>query len=156
MIECDYNCLECPYPEMPKQCENMPATPRERREISGRNSRRKWTPEQLERKRAKAREYYYNNKERCNANSLAWHRKNADFIRDLQRKRRYDNVKKYAAAGRRIRVERHRAGMSGRELAALLGVAKSTLHGYEAGYTRAPWDKLCRVFPALEEWRMDK
>lgn len=70
-----------------------------------------------------------------------------------QRAYRKANRDKVAAQQSCIAQIRKARGMTQDQLAALIGVAQSTISAFEHGALVADWDKLCDVLPELEAYR---
>ena len=124
MIECNHNCLECPYPDVPDECLEATLTWDEWQEldvidkdiINPKTARQKTVA----------------------AQQKAWYEANKD---------------KVAAQQKSIALARKARGMTQIELAAIVGVTRATVSLWETGAVKANWDKLCAALPELEAYR---
>ena len=124
MIECNHNCLECPYPDVPEECLEAALTWDEYKEldvidkniINPKTAKQKATA-------AQQKAYYEANKD------------------------------KVAARQKSIALARKAQGMTQSGLAAIVGVTQATVSLWETGALKANWDKLCAVLPELEAYR---
>lgn len=127
MVECNRDCLNCPYPDVPDECLEGPLSLDDYRELD-------WLDREIirpktERQRkasAKQKAYYEANREEIAAKQRA--------IADVRRARR----------------------MTQRDLATRCGVTQPAISQWESGCLPAPWDKLCAVLPELEQYRPNK
>ena len=127
MVECNHDCLNCPYPDAPEECLEGPLSLDDYRELDwlDREIIRPKT-ERQKKASAKRRAYREANREEIAAKQKA--------IADVRRARR----------------------MTQRDLATLCGVTQPAISQWESGCLPAPWDKLCAVLPELEQYRPNK
>ena len=127
MVECNRDCLNCPYPDAPEECLEAPLSLDDYRELDwlDREIIRQKT-ERQKKASAKQKAYYEANREEIAAKQKA--------IADVRRARR----------------------MTQRDLATLCGVTQPAISQWESGCLPAPWDKLCAVLPELEQYRPSK
>ena len=124
MIECNHNCLECPYPDVPDECLEAALTWDEWQELDAIDK------DIINPKMAKQKAI------------AAW------------QKAYYEaNKGKIAAQQKSISLARKAQGMTQSELAAIVGVTQATVSLWETGAVKASWDKLCAVLPELEAHR---
>lgn len=124
MVECNHDCLNCPYPDVPAECLDAPLTVDDY----------KWLAE-LDREIINPK--------------TAQQRK----IAAQQRAYREANKDKVAAQQKSIALARKAQGMTQSGLAAIVGVTQATVSMWETGAVKANWDKLCAVLPELEAYR---
>ena len=124
MIECNHNCLECPYPDVPEECLEAALTWDEYKELDV-IDKDIINPKTAKQKAVAARQ-------------KAWYEANKD---------------KVAARQKSIALARKAQGMTQSGLAAIVGVTQSTVSLWETGALKANWDKLCAVLPELEAYR---
>ncbi len=124
MIECNHNCLECPYPDVPDECLEAALTWDEYKELDA-IDKDIINPKTAKQKAVAARR-------------KAWYEANKD---------------KVAARQKSIALARKAQGMTQSRLAAIVGVTQSTVSLWETGAVKANWDKLCAVLPELEVHR---
>ena len=124
MIECNHNCLECPYPDVPDECLEAALTWDEYKELDV-IDKDIINPKTAKQKAVAARR-------------KAWYEANKD---------------KAAARQKSIALARKAQGMTQSGLAAIVGVAQATVSMWETGALKANWDKLCAVLPELEAYR---
>lgn len=124
MIECNHNCLECPYPDVPEECLEAALTWDEYKELDV-IDKDIINPKTTKQKAVAARKKAY----------------------------REANKDKIAAKQKCIALARKARGMTQIELAAIVGAAKSTIAKWETGAAKANWDKLCAALPELEDYR---
>lgn len=124
MIECNHNCLECPYPDVPDECLEAALTWDEWQELDA-IDKDIINPKTAKQKAVAARQkaYYEANKD------------------------------KIAARQKSIALARKARGMTQSGLAAIVGVTQATVSLWETGAVKASWDKLCAVLPELEAHR---
>ena len=124
MIECNHNCLECPYPDVPDECLEAALTWDEWQELDA-IDKDIINPKTAKQKAIAARQkaYYEANKD------------------------------KVAARQKSIALARKAQGMTQSGLAAIVGVTQSTVSLWETGTVKANWDKLCAALPELEAYR---
>ena len=127
MVECNRDCLNCPYPDAPEECLEAPLSLDDYRELDWLD-REIIRPKTERQKKASAKQKAYReaNREEIAAKQKA--------IADVRRARR----------------------MTQRDLAALCGVTQPAISQWESGCLPAPWDKLCAVLPELEQYRPSK
>lgn len=127
MVECNRDCLNCPYPDAPEECLEGPLSLDDYRELDWLD-REIIRPKTERQKKASAKQKAYReaNREEIAAKQKA--------IADVRRARR----------------------MTQRDLATLCGVTQPAISQWESGCLPAPWDKLCAVLPELEQYRPNK
>ncbi|MFR8874963.1 MAG: helix-turn-helix domain-containing protein [Oscillospiraceae bacterium] len=127
MVECNRDCLNCPYPDAPEECLEAPLSLDDYRELDWLD-REIIRPKTERQKKASAKQKAYReaNREEIAAKQKA--------IADVRRARR----------------------MTQRDLATLCGVTQPAISQWESGCLPAPWDKLCAVLPELEQYRPGK
>ena len=127
MVECNRDCLNCPYPDAPEECLEAPLSLDDYRELDWLD-REIIRPKTERQKKASAKQKAYReaNREEIAAKQKA--------IADVRRARR----------------------MKQRDLATLCGVTQPAISQWESGCLPAPWDKLCAVLPELEQYRPNK
>ena len=127
MVECNRDCLNCPYPDAPEECLEAPLSLDDYRELDWLD-REIIRPKTERQKKASAKQKAYReaNREEIAAKQKA--------IADVRRARR----------------------MTQRDLATLCGVTQPAISQWESGCLPAPWDKLCAVLPELEQYRPNK
>lgn len=121
MIECNHNCLECPYPDVPDECLEAALTWDEWQELDV-IDKDIINPKTAKQKAVAARQKAY----------------------------RAANKDKVAAWQKSIAMARKAQGMTQSGLAAIVGVTQATVSLWETGALKANWDKLCAVLPELE------
>ena len=124
MIECNHNCLECPYPDVPEECLEAALTWDEYKELDVIDK------DIINPKTAKQKAVA--------AQKKAWYEANKD---------------KVAAQQKSIALARKAHGMTQSGLAAIVGVNQATVSMWETGALKANWDELCAVLPELEAYR---
>ena len=124
MIECNHNCLECPYPDVPDECLEAALTWDEWQELDA-IDKDIINPKTAKQKAVTARQKAY----------------------------REANKDKIAARQKSIALARKAQGMTQSGLAAIVGVTQATVSLWETGAVKANWDKLCAVLPELEAHR---
>lgn len=124
MIECNHNCLECPYPDVPDECLEAALTWDEWQELDA-IDKDIINPKTAKQKAVAAQQKAY----------------------------REANKDKLAARQKSIALARKARGMTQIELAAIVGVTRATVSLWEAGAVKANWDKLCAALPELEDYR---
>ena len=124
MIECNHNCLECPYPDVPEECLEAALTWDEYKGLDVIDK------DIINPKTAKQKAVA--------AYQKAWYEANKD---------------KVAAQQKSIALARKAQGMTQSGLAAIVGVTQATVSLWETGALKANWDKLCAALPELEAYR---
>ena len=124
MIECNHNCLECPYPDVPDECIEAALTWDEWQELDV-IDKDIINPKTTKQKAVAARQKAY----------------------------REANKDKVAAQQKSIAMARKAQGMTQSGLAAIVGVTQATVSLWETGAVKANWDKLCAALPELETHR---
>ena len=124
MIECNHNCLECPYPDVPEECLEAALTWDEYKGLDVIDK------DIINPKTAKQKAVA--------AYQKAWYEANKD---------------KVAAQQKSIALARKAQGMTQSGLAAIVGVTQATVSLWETGAVKANWDKLCAALPELEAYR---
>ena len=124
MIECNHNCLECPYPDVPDECLEAALTWDEWQELDV-IDKDIINPKTTKQKAVAAQQ-------------KAWYEANKD---------------KVAARQKSIALARKAQGMTQSGLAAIVGVTQATVSLWETGAVKANWDKLCAALPELETHR---
>ena len=169
MIECNHNCLECPYPDVPDECLEAALTWDEWQEldaidkdiINPKTTKQKAVAAQQKAYReankdkiaAQRKAYREANKDRVAAQQKAYREANKDRVAAQQKAYREANKDKIAAQQKSIALARKAQGMTQSGLAAIVGVTQSTVSLWETGAVKANWDKLCAVLPELEAHR---
>ncbi len=139
MIECNHNCLECPYPDVPDECLEAALTWDEWQELDA-IDKDIINPKTAKQKAIAARQ-------------KAYHAANKDKIAARKKAYRAANKDKLAAQQKSVALARKARGMSQSGLAAIVGVTQSAVSLWETGTVKANWDKLCAVLPELEAHR---
>lgn len=139
MIECNHNCLECPYPDVPEECLEAALTWDEYKELDVIDK------DIINPKTAKQKAVA--------AQQKAWYEANKDKVAARRKAYREANKDKVAAQQKGIALARKAQGMTQSELAAIVGVTQATVSMWETGALKANWDKLCAVLPELEAYR---
>ena len=124
MIECNHNCLECPYPDVPEECLEAALTWDEYKELDV-IDKDIINPKTAKQKAVAAQQKAY----------------------------REANKDRVAAQQKSIALARKAQGMTQSGLAAIVGVTQATVSLWETGALKANWDKLCAVLPELEAYR---
>lgn len=124
MIECNHNCLECPYPDVPEECLEAALTWDEYKELDV-IDKDIINPKTAKQKAVAAQKKAY----------------------------REANKGKVAARQKSIALARKAQGMTQSGLAAIVGVTQATVSLWETGALKANWDKLCAALPELEAYR---
>ena len=154
MIECNHNCLECPYPDVPEECLEAALTWDEYKELDV-IDKDIINPKTAKQKAIAARQKAYReaNKDKVAAQRKAWYEANKDRIAAQQKAWYEANKDKVAAWQKSIAMARKAQGMTQSELAAIVGVTQATVSLWETGAVKANWDKLCAALPELEAHR---
>ena len=124
MIECNHNCLKCPYPDVPEECLEAALTWDEYKALDV-IDKDIINPKTAKQKAVAARQKAY----------------------------REANKDRVAARQKSIALVRKAQGMTQSGLAAIVGVTRATVSLWETGAVKANWDKLCAVLPELEAYR---
>ena len=154
MIECNHNCLECPYPDVPEECLEAALTWDEYKELDV-IDKDIINPKTAKQKAVAARQKAYReaNKDKVAAQHKAYREANKDKIAAQQKAYREANKDKVAARQKSIALARKAHGMTQSGLAAIVGVTQATVSMWETGAVKANWDKLCAALPELEAYR---
>ena len=169
MIECNHNCLECPYPDVPEECLEAALTWDEYKEldvidkdiINPKTAKQKAVAAQKKAYReankdkvaARQKAWYEANKGKVAARQKAWYEANKDKVAAQRKAYREANKDKVAARQKSIALARKAQGMTQSGLAAIVGVTQATVSLWETGALKANWDKLCAALPELEAYR---
>ena len=159
MLECNHDCLRCPYPEMPEECLNEDVVYSEYEDLSRiekellyPSSSKNVSAEFREKKRERKRLDRKLHPEKANEYHLRWYRRNKDRVIAYAKEYRDRNVEKFSYQFC-IRDARTDRGISQKALADEIGVAMSTVSRWESGIAPANWDKLCAALPDLERYK---
>ena len=154
MIECNHNCLECPYPDVPEECLEAALTWDEYKELDV-IDKDIINPKTAKQKAVAAwqKAYYEANKDKIAARQKAYYEANKDKIAAQQKAYREANKDKIAAQQKSIALARKAQGMTQSGLAAIVRVTHATVSLWETGAVKANWDKLCAALPELETHR---
>ena len=154
MIECNHNCLECPYPDVPEECLEAALTWDEYKELDV-IDKDIINPKTAKQKAVAAQKkaWYEANKDKVAARQKAYREANKDKVAAQQKAYREANKDKVAAQQKCIALARKAQGMTQSGLAAIVGVTQATVSLWETGAVKANWDKLCAVLPELEAHR---
>ena len=154
MIECNHNCLECPYPDVPEECLEAALTWDEYKELDV-IDKDIINPKTAKQKAVAARQkaWYEANKDKVAAQQKAWYEANKDRVAARKKAYREANKDKVAAQQKSIALARKAQGMTQSGLAAIVGVTQATVSLWETGALKANWDKLCAALPELEAYR---
>ena len=169
MIECNHNCLECPYPDVPEECLEAALTWDEYKEldvidkdiINPKTAKQKavaaqqkaWYEANKDKVAAQKKAWYEANKDKVAARQKAYREANKDKVAAQQKAYREANKDKVAAQQKSIALARKAHGMTQSGLAAIVGVTQATVSMWETGAVKANWDKLCAALPELEAYR---
>ena len=154
MIECNHNCLECPYPDVPEECLEAALTWDEYKELDV-IDKDIINPKTAKQKAVAARRkaWYEANKDKVAARQKAWYEANKDRVAARKKAWYEANKDKVASRQKSIALARKAQGMTQSGLAAIVGVTQATVSLWETGALKANWDKLCAVLPELEAYR---
>ena len=154
MIECNHNCLECPYPDVPDECLEAALTWDEYKELDA-IDKDIINPKTAKQKTVAARQkaWYEANKDKVAARRKAYREANKDKVAARRKAYREANKDKVAAQQKSIALARKAQGMTQSGLAAIVGVTRATVSLWETGALKANWDKLCAALPELEAHR---
>ena len=154
MIECNRNCLECPYPDVPEECLEAALTWDEWQELDA-IDKDIINPKTAKQKAIAARQKAYReaNKDKVAARQKAYREANKDKVAAQQKAYYEANKDKVAAQQKSIAMARKAQGMTQSGLAAIVGVTQATVSMWETGALKANWDKLCAALPELEAYR---
>ena len=154
MIECNHNCLECPYPDVPEECLEAALTWDEYKELDV-IDKDIINPKTAKQKAVAAWQKAYReaNKDKVAARKRAWYEANKDKVAARQKAYREANKDEVAAQQKSIALARNAQGMTQSRLAAIVGVTQATVSLWETGALKANWDKLCAALPELEAYR---
>ena len=154
MIECNHNCLECPYPDVPEECLEAALTWDEYKELDV-IDKDIINPKTAKQKAVAAQQkaWYEANKDKVAAQQKAWYEANKDKVAAQKKAYREANKDKVAAQQKSIALARKAHGMTQSGLAAIVGVTQATVSLWETGAVKANWDKLCAALPELEAYR---
>ena len=157
MIECNHNCLECPYPDVPEECLEAALTWDEYKELDV-IDKDIINPKTTKQKAVAAQQkaWYEANKDKVAARQKAYREANKDKVAAQQKAYREANKDKVAARQKSIALARKAQGMTQSGLAAIVGVTQATVSLWETGAVKANWDKLCAALPELETHRPKK
>ena len=169
MIECNHNCLECPYPDVPDECLEAALTWDEWQEldaidkdiINPKTAKQKtiaarqkaWYEANKDKVAALQKAWYEANKDKVAARQKAYREANKDKVAAQKKAYREANKDKVAAQQKSIALARKAQGMTQSGLAAIVGVTQATVSLWETGAVKANWDKLCAALPELEAHR---
>ena len=169
MIECNHNCLECPYPDVPEECLEAALTWDEYKEldvidkdiINPKTAKQKavaayqkaWYEANKDKVAAWKKAYREANKDKIAAQQKAWYEANKDKVAARKKAWYEANKDRVAAQQKSIALARKAQGMTQSGLAAIVGVTQATVSMWETGALKANWDKLCAVLPELEAYR---
>ena len=172
MVECNHDCLNCPYPDAPEECLEGPLSlddyreldwldreiirPKTERQKKASAKRRAYREANREEIAAKKRAYYEANREEIAAKQKAYYEANREEIAAKKRAYYEANREEIAAKQKAIADVRRARRMTQRDLATLCGVTQPAISQWESGCLPAPWDKLCAVLPELEQYRPNK
>lgn len=123
MISCNHDCLNFPYPDVPKECLDRPLSYAEYRELDWIDSNIINEKTYAEKKAAAYRKAYYE----ANQKKLSDQQECISYVRKSYR-------------------------MTQCQLAMMIGTSRKAVSNWETGVAPANWDKLCAVLPELEEY----
>ena len=172
MVECNRDCLNCPYPDAPEECLEAPLSlddyreldwldreiirPKTERQKKASAKQKAYREANREEIAAKQKAYYEANREEIAAKQKAYYEANREEIAAKRRAYREANREEIAAKQKAIADVRRARRMTQRDLATLCGVTQPAISQWESGCLPAPWDKLCAVLPELEQYRPSK
>ena len=142
MVECNRDCLNCPYPDAPEECLEAPLSLDDYRELD-------WLDREIIRPKTERQK-------KASAKRRAYYEANREEIAAKRRAYREANREEIAAKQKAIADVRRARRMTQRDLATLCGVTQPAISQWESGCLPAPWDKLCAVLPELEQYRPNK
>ena len=142
MVECNRDCLNCPYPDAPEECLEAPLSLDDYRELD-------WLDREIIRPKTERQK-------KASAKQKAYYEANREEIAAKRRAYREANWEEIAAKQKAIADVRRARRMTQRDLATLCGVTQPAISQWESGCLPAPWDKLCAVLPELEQYRPNK
>ena len=142
MVECNHECLNCPYPDAPEECLEGPLSLDDYRELD-------WLDREIIRPKTERQK-------KASAKQKAYREANREEIAAKRRAYREANREEIAAKQKAIADVRRARRMTQRDLATLCGVTQPAISQWESGCLPAPWDKLCAVLPELEQYRPNK
>ena len=142
MVECNRDCLNCPYPDAPEECLEAPVSLDDYRELD-------WLDREIIRPKTERQK-------KASAKQKAYYEANREEIAAKRRAYREANREEIAAKQKAIADVRRARRMTQRDLATLCGVTQPAISQWESGCLPAPWDKLCAVLPELEQYRPNK
>ena len=142
MVECNHDCLNCPYPDAPEECLEGPLSLDDYRELD-------WLDREIIRPKTERQK-------KASAKQKAYYEANREEIAAKRRAYREANREEIAAKQKAIADVRRARRMTQRDLATLCGVTQPAISQWESGCLPAPWDKLCAVLPELEQYRPNK
>ena len=142
MVECNRDCLNCPYPDAPEECLEAPLSLDDYRELD-------WLDREIIRQKTERQK-------KASAKQKAYYEANREEIAAKQKAYREANREEIAAKQKAIADVRRARRMTQRDLATLCGVTQPAISQWESGCLPAPWDKLCAVLPELEQYRPNK
>ena len=169
MIECNHNCLECPYPDVPDECLEAALTwdeykeldaidkdiinPKTAKQKAAAARRKAYREANKDKVAARRKAYCKANKDKVAAQQKAYREANKDKVAARQKAWYEANKDKVAARQKSIALARKAQGMTQSGLAAIVGVTQATVSLWETGALKANWDKLCAALPELEAYR---
>lgn len=139
MVECNRDCLNCPYPDVPDECLEGPLSLDDYRELD-------WLDREIIRPKTERQR-------KASAKQKAYREANREELAAKKRAYYEANREELAAQQRAIADVRRARRMTQRDLATLCGVTQPAISQWESGCLPAPWDKLCAVLPELKEYQ---
>lgn len=160
-VNCNRDCLNCPYPDVPEECLDAPATYEERRDIArieaelirprqrNKHKSKKWTKE---RAATYNKAYRAAHREEARVYRRKWyHAGGRDGVLAYMKHYRDTNKAKYGEQQAIIRKARLEAGLSQKKLAQMCGYKSAiTISDWELGAKKANWKLLLQVLPQLK------